>query len=322
MGRFDAFICYKREDGHELAKLIEEALVKKGIECYRDLSRDQLGQFPDYLEKEIKKAPNFILIESKKVFSGCEDENDWVRKEVLLAIKLNKKIIPVRTEKFKWSKKLKEYLPDKMKQLETQQEVEYSITYFDAMVEKITEYITDIKNWNIYDTRQITALQFIEEAFHKGRKIQSIDMVFHAGAEWHWMAEKAQLRDHLIEQKIPLRIIINAKESVEFIQSYLRNPSRSYEDMDDSISKWKTLEKDNPEIVSVRVSEIPILHRMYIVRYSDTEGSADIKYYTYGNYLPAKDFRVRFDSDNEKYQLYAAEFDYLWKRVEGMYKCL
>ena len=75
------------------------------------------------------------------------------------------------------------------------------------------------------------------------------------------------------------------------------------------------LEKSYPEQVKVRIPSVPLLHRVYIVKGRET-GCINVKYYTYGNYTPEKDFRLSFVGDSKEFKLYSHEFDYLWKNSE------
>ena len=51
------------------------------------------GVFGDRIKEAIKSAPIFILVLSPGVMERCTDESDWVRHEILLAIKEKKKFI-------------------------------------------------------------------------------------------------------------------------------------------------------------------------------------------------------------------------------------
>lgn len=71
------------------------------------------------------------------------------------------------------------------------------------------------------------------------------------------------------------------------------------------------MSQDFPKYISVKTPEVPLLHRLYIVRGKD-DGAVNVKFYTYGNYIPDKDFRMVFKSGTREYKLYSDEFDYLW----------
>ena len=40
-----------------------------------------------------------------------------------------------------------------------------------------------------------------------------------------------------------------------------------------------------------------------------------MKYYTYGNFRPDRDFRLIFEADIPEFRIYQEEFEYLWENA-------
>ena len=139
-------------------------------------------------------------------------------------------------------------------------------------------------------------------------------MSFHAGAEWSRESEKVELIQALAEQNIPIRVILNSSQAARIVCDHMKQPRKDYLSLEDCAKKWAELQADYPGLLEARISEIPMLHRIYLVQNKDGSGLANIKYYTYGNYRPAKDCRSCFDSDQPEFALYSEEFAYLWER--------
>lgn len=89
----------------------------------------------------IQEAHTFILILPKNALTRCSNEDDWVRKEILEAVRCQKVIIPVMYDGFKWPKKWNENVPDEIKALERMNGVSGSQEYLPAMIEKIISYM-------------------------------------------------------------------------------------------------------------------------------------------------------------------------------------
>jgi hypothetical protein len=117
----------------------------------------------------------------------------------------------------------------------------------------------------------------------------------------------------LIQNNIPLRIIINSAPAAESVCSHMRQPLKKYVGFDHSIAEWLELAATYPQTVQVRICHVPLMHRTYLVRRKDGTGAANIKYYTYGNFKPVNDFRRSFASQQPEYRIYTEEFDYLWE---------
>lgn len=94
MERYDIFISYRREDGAEFAEGLALALKGKGYQVFFDKNDLQVGSdFPGYISSAVKSCREFIAIVTPaycgKDASGqvrIHNEEDWVRKEIALAL--------------------------------------------------------------------------------------------------------------------------------------------------------------------------------------------------------------------------------------------
>ena len=97
---YDIFISYRRDGGHEMARLIYEHLSFKGLNCFFDLEELGAGEFNIKLLKNIEESRNFVLILSPGALDRCRNENDWVRAEIEHAIENEKNIVPLMMKGF------------------------------------------------------------------------------------------------------------------------------------------------------------------------------------------------------------------------------
>lgn len=148
--------------------------------------------------------------------------------------------------------------------------------------------------------------------------ISEIDMAFHSGSDWQRNSDKVDLLRIAIEAKIKLRIIVNT-DLIMNVCMHMSQPGKRYVGFDKSVLEWVELSQRYPEILEVHIAKIPLLHRTYIIRNENKHGWINIKYYTYGNYIPEKDQRLCFDSSNQAYGIYAEEFEYLWDNASFKY---
>ena len=94
----------------------------------------------------------------------------------------------------------------------------------------------------------------------------------------------------------------------------MSQPLKKYVGFDNCVEEWRELARIYPDIIQVRIANVPLLHRLYILR-EETDGVVNVKYYTYGNCTPDKDFRRSFDHSGMEYELYTQEFDYIWNKA-------
>lgn len=90
------FISYRRQDGFYPAYLLYKELIENGYSVFFDIKSIRRGEFPDIIKYNIENCMDYILIVTKTTFSErIFDENDWIRKEIKIALENNKNIITV-----------------------------------------------------------------------------------------------------------------------------------------------------------------------------------------------------------------------------------
>lgn len=314
----DAFISYRRENGYLMAQLLRSLLKDKGMHCYLDLEEDRAGRFDERLLEAIRNSSSFILILTKGTLDRCINEDDWVRREIIEAVTSNKKIIPVIYPDFGWPEELESQFPDEFLAVKNEQCVVLSQEYLPATIEKIVEYMTGVKWGENRGTKRAIipdeTSKFFIDGLNRLSEVQCVDMAFHAGAEWRRNSDKVDVLTSIIGKRILLRILVNSAETISAVCSHMSQPLKKYVGFDNCVKEWTELAQLYPDIVQVRVADVPLLHRLYILR-GKKAGYINVKYYTYGNYTPDKDFRMVFDNAGAEYKLYAEEFDYIWNKA-------
>ena len=319
--RYDAFISYRRENGFLMAQVVHDRLEEKGVHCFLDLEELRSGQFDEKINSAIIESSSFILILPKNALNRCINEDDWVRKEICTAIKHQKAIIPVMYDGFRWPKKWDERIPNEIRLLENTNGVSGTHEYLSAMIDKIISYmpknIRDSVKTSISSNNQIptSTTEFFKFALENVADKAAVKMAFHAGSEWQRDSDKVNLLKVILDRRIKIYILANTKSVVENVTRSMTQPLKRYVDFDESLSEWLDLKMEYPELVEVRVPNVPLLHRLYIVCGVDS-GYANVKYYTYGNYTPGKDFRLSFAFNSDEYNLYSDEFNYLWENSD------
>ncbi|MBQ3628744.1 MAG: toll/interleukin-1 receptor domain-containing protein, partial [Bacteroidaceae bacterium] len=93
---YDIFISYRRKGaGAGVAGELQAKLENLGYKVFLDVDEIGSGQFPEQIEKAITASKDFILVLSPGTLDRCDDEEDWVRREIIQAQNENKNIIGV-----------------------------------------------------------------------------------------------------------------------------------------------------------------------------------------------------------------------------------
>ena len=101
MKKYDIFISYRRDNYHS-ANLIATRLKAEGYRVFFDLESMRSGKFNEQLYQVIEQCKDFVLVLPPDSLDRCHNEDDWVRLEILEAIRTGKNIIPVLLTGFKW----------------------------------------------------------------------------------------------------------------------------------------------------------------------------------------------------------------------------
>ena len=131
--KYDVYISYRRDGGYEVARLVHDALTKRGYRVFLDVDSLRSGPFDKQLYDVIDSAQDFVLILSKNALDRCKNEGDWVREEIQKAIQSGKNIIPFIQRDFTWPAPM----PDGMEELPTIQGIPSSMDYFDAVIDTL-----------------------------------------------------------------------------------------------------------------------------------------------------------------------------------------
>jgi hypothetical protein len=93
---YDIFISYRRRGaGSGVAGELQAKLENLGYKVFLDVDDIGSGQFPDQIKRAIEECKDFLLVLAPGTLDRCVDEEDWVRREIILAQDLNKNIIGV-----------------------------------------------------------------------------------------------------------------------------------------------------------------------------------------------------------------------------------
>lgn len=137
--KYKVFISYRRVNNSDAARLIRSELNSRNVKTFIDIEDLGSHYFDEQLINIIRNTENFILLLSRNDLTDCIDEDDWLRKEISIAIQHQHNIIPVLKDGFYWDEPV--FLPEEIKDLPRHNSIIYSVEYFDAMIIKIISFL-------------------------------------------------------------------------------------------------------------------------------------------------------------------------------------
>lgn len=141
---YDIFISYRRRGaGAGVAGELQSKLENLGFKVFLDVDKIGSGQFPEQIKQAISECKDFLLVLSPGTLDRCVDEEDWVRREIILAQEQNKNIVGVGLPGFIMPEE--DALPEPLKSLATRQVFVWTHEYRAASFEKIAENLISSK---------------------------------------------------------------------------------------------------------------------------------------------------------------------------------
>ena len=96
------FVSYRREGGFMLAKYIFDYLHAAGYDVFMDVHSLGAGEFEQTTLAEVAARDYFLLVLTSGNLQGMTSERDWLRNELMQAVKSGRTVVPVVADGFKF----------------------------------------------------------------------------------------------------------------------------------------------------------------------------------------------------------------------------
>ena len=93
--KYDIFISYRRDNGEDKARILNQFLSTVGYRVFFDHESGMTGEFETEILAAVEIAPVFLMLLTPHCLDRCNDEGDWVRREILKAESLGKNFVGV-----------------------------------------------------------------------------------------------------------------------------------------------------------------------------------------------------------------------------------
>lgn len=145
------FISYRRAPAAFIARAVYQDLKQHGYDVFLDVQSIDSGAFTLIIERQIRLRRFFVLILTPETLNRCQQVDDMMRREIMLAFESQRVIIPFATDTFDWGD-IQRYLPPELHGLALMNSVpKVSHEWFEAAMErlrtrhlKLPEYETDL----------------------------------------------------------------------------------------------------------------------------------------------------------------------------------
>lgn len=159
---YQVFISYRRDGGEYLAGRISDKLRERGFKVFYDVESMRSGTFNTQLLEAIDVCEDFLLVLPPNGLDRCIDEEDWVRKEIVHALKCKKNIIPIMMRDFEFP----ENLPKEIEIVKNYEGVRAASDYFDAVIDRIQSLLVSTAGLKNQKSQINVAQSFIKAGMY------------------------------------------------------------------------------------------------------------------------------------------------------------
>ncbi|MFQ3674264.1 MAG: tetratricopeptide repeat protein [Aggregatilineales bacterium] len=131
------FISYRRAPAAFIARAVYQDLKQHGYDVFLDVQSIDSGAFTIIIERQIRLRRFFVLILTQETLNRCQQVDDMMRREIMLAFESQRVIIPFATDTFDWGD-IQRYLPPELHGLALMNSVpKVSHEWFEAAMERL-----------------------------------------------------------------------------------------------------------------------------------------------------------------------------------------
>lgn len=131
---YQTFISYRRQGGSEYAARIYQFLHEKKYNPFYDITGMDAGRFDEQIRLHLINSHNFILVLSCGAFDRINEPEDWIKKEVQLAIENNLNIVVLQENGFTYPAQL----PNEIKNITKYEAIEFNARSLTNLLPTIT----------------------------------------------------------------------------------------------------------------------------------------------------------------------------------------
>jgi len=133
------FISYRRNVSSFVARSIFLDLLMHGYHVFMDVENIDSGTFDTIILNQIASRTHFLLVLTPGTLERCNEEGDWLRREIEWALDLERNIVPIFANGFVLDASAKSYLTGKLANLARYNGMELPHNFFDAAMERLRE---------------------------------------------------------------------------------------------------------------------------------------------------------------------------------------
>lgn len=129
------FISYRRTHNMH-ARAIYLALKARGYDVFLDFETIDAGSFEQIILSQIDARAHFVLVLTASALERCADPQDWLRREIERAMKMQRNVVPLLFDGFDF-RQADKYLTGHLARLPEYNGIEVPTAYFEEAMDRL-----------------------------------------------------------------------------------------------------------------------------------------------------------------------------------------
>jgi Sel1 repeat/TIR domain len=131
------FLSYRRHVSSFIARAVFQDLHHHGYDVFMDVESIDSGEFETIILSQIAARAHFLVILTHCTLEGCQEPDDWLRREIEYALELRRNVVPILVNDFRFDDHAYTHLTGKMRDLHRYNGLTLPQDYFNEAMDRL-----------------------------------------------------------------------------------------------------------------------------------------------------------------------------------------
>ena len=131
------FLSYRRNVSSFIARAVFQDLRQHGYDVFMDVESIDSGQFEPIILAQIAARAYFLVLLTPGTLAGCQEPDDWLRREIEYAMELGRNIVPILVNDFRFDDNALASLTGRLRDLPRYNGLPLPQDYFNEAMERL-----------------------------------------------------------------------------------------------------------------------------------------------------------------------------------------
>lgn len=168
------FISYRRNVASFIARAVFMDLRFGGYDAFMDVESIDAGEFDRIILNQIAARAHFLVILTPGSIERCAEPGDWLRREIEEAMRLQRNIVPLLCNGFRFTSETEKYLTGELSRLARYNSLPIYAEYFDEGMARLRHRFLKQPAQGAIIPTPVVELPIVEEKIQQAATVDTI----------------------------------------------------------------------------------------------------------------------------------------------------